>query len=267
MLKVGFIGGGNMALAMMGGMIKSGGFTPENIIVSDANPGVLKSLGEKWAVNTTEDNRKAAQRAQVIFLAVKPQFYQNVIDQVKDTVLADQAKIIVTVAPGWTLSRIQNAFGAPCKIVRTMPNTPAFVGEGMTGVCHNELVTPAEVQQLCALLGSFGQVEILPENLSDAFSTLCGSSPAFVFMVIEAMADAAVREGFPRGQAYRLASQAVLGSAKMVLELGMHPGELKDMVCSPGGSTIEGVKALEEKGMRAAFLEAIERTTAKAQKL
>jgi len=267
MLKVGFIGGGNMALAMMGGMLKSDAFTPESIIVSDANCAVLKSLEEKLAVKAVEDNREVAQWAQIVFLTIKPQFYQSVIDQTKDIVLADQTKMIVTVAPGWTLSRIQNAVGGPCKIVRTMPNTPAFVGEGMTGACPNELVTATEMQQLCALLGSFGQVEVLPENIFDTFSALCGSSPAFVFMMIEAMADAAVLEGFPRAQAYTLVSQAVLGSAKMVLELGKHPGQLKDMVCSPGGSTIEGVSALEEKGMRAAFFAAIERTAAKARKL
>jgi len=267
MFKAGFIGGGNMALAIIGGIIKSGVLLPEDIIVSDRTPEMLTAIEKKYGVNTTLDNREVAQRSQLIFLTIKPQFYQNVIEQIKDTFLAESEKIVITVAPGWTLARTGSAFGGSCKIVRTMPNTPAFVGEGITAACKNDLVATAEMEQVCQLLGSFGRVEILPEGLFDAFTALCGSSPAFVFMMIEAMADAAVREGILRSQAYILASQAVLGSAKMVLELGRHPAELKDMVCSPGGSTIEGVRALEESGMRAAFFKAVEQTAAKSKNM
>ena len=256
-----------MAAAMIGGIIGSGRVAAGDITVSDANPGRLSEVAGQLAVNTTVDNREAAQNSQLIFLSVKPQFYIQVIDQVRDIVLADKEKIVITVAPGWTLQRTQEAFGAPLKIVRTMPNTPALVGAGTTAVCKNELVGANEIEEVCCLLGSFGRVEMLPENMMDVFSAICGSSPAFVFMMIEAMADAAVLEGLPRAQAYALAAQSVLGSAKMVLELGTHPGELKDMVCSPGGSTIEGVRALEEKGMRAAFMSAIEQTVAKNKRM
>ena len=265
MLKTGFVGGGNMAGAMIGGMMKSGVFTPGEIVVSDASTKALEALREKFAVDTTPCNREAVSEAELVVLTVKPQVYGKVLDEIKD--LVDETKIVMTVAPGWTLERTQAALGKPCKMVRAMPNTPALVGEGMTAVCPNERVTPAEMEQVLAMSSSFGRVEVLPESQFDAFVALCGSSPAFVFMMIEAMADAAVWEGLPRAQAYSLASQAVLGSARMVLELGKHPAELKDMVCSPGGTTIEGVRALEEKGLRAAVMEALRRTADKARSL
>lgn len=143
------------------------------------------------------------------------------------------------------------------KIVRTMPNTPALVGEGITGVCHNDLVTKEELEYVCHILNGFGKAEVVPERLMDVVVSVSGSSPAYVFMFIEAMADAAVADGMPRPQAYKFAAQAVLGSAKMVLETGKHPGELKDMVCSPGGTTIEAVRVLEQKGFRSAVFEAM----------
>ena len=139
-----------------------------------------------------------------------------------------------------------------------MPNTPALVGEGMTGVCCNEEVSDAEMQDVLKILESCGKAEMLPERLIDVVVSVSGSSPAYVFMFIEAMADEAVAAGMPRKQAYEFAAQSVLGSAKMVLETGKHPGELKDMVCSPGGTTIQAVKVLEEKGMRAAVMDAMD---------
>ena len=266
MCKIGMIGAGNMSYAMMGGMIGSG-LSPGEIVASDINPQALEAAQEKLGIRTAPDNCAAAQGAQVIFLAVKPQYYQEAIAEIRDIVLADGKKVIVTIAPGWTLARTADAFGGACKIVRTMPNTPALVGEGMTAFCTNNLVTPAEAEEVAALLASFGRTKQLPENLFDAFTALCGSSPAFVFMMIEAMADAAVREGLPRALAYPLASQAVLGSAKMVRDLERHPGDLKDMVCSPGGTTIEGVCTLEESGMRAALIKALGKTAEKARNM
>ena len=267
MQKIGFIGGGNMAAAIMGGIIGSGARAPSDVIVSDVNAASLKALGEKFGVGIARGNCEVAREAGLIVLAVKPQFYREVIEEIRADVLADGQKIVLTLPPGWTLARVEQAFSGPLKIVRTMPNTPALVGEGLTAACPNELVTDDEMERVLALLGSFGRAQILPERLFDVFAALCGSSPAFVFMVIEAMCDAAVREGMPRAQAYTLAAQAVLGSAKMVLELGQHPGALKDMVCSPGGSTIEGVRALEAGGMRTAFFEAIARSVAKNREI
>ena len=163
---------------------------------------------------------------------------------------------------GW-----KSSLAKKVKLVRCMPNTPALVGEGMTGVCCNEEVSDAEMQDVLKILESCGKAEMLPERLIDVVVSVSGSSPAYVFMFIEAMADAAVADGMPRAQAYRFAAQAVLGSAKMVLETGKHPGELKDMVCSPGGTTIEAVRVLEEKGMRSAVIEAMKACVKKGREM
>ena len=163
--------------------------------------------------------------------------------------------------------QLQELFGKPVKIVRTMPNTPALVGEGITGVCKNELVTEEELSYICKIFSGFGKAEVLSEKLMDVVVSVSGSSPAYVFLFIEAMADAAVADGMPRAQAYKFAAQAVYGSAKMVLETGKHPGELKDMVCSPGGTTIEAVRVLEEKGFRSSVIEAMKACVKVAKEL
>ena len=191
----------------------------------------------------------------MIILSVKPQFYEEVINQIKDCVKKEQ--IIITIAPGKTLAWLAEKFGKEVKIVRTMPNTPALVGEGMTAMCPNEYMEKEEIEYVKQLLESFGRVEVVPERLMDVVVSVSGSSPAYVFMMIEAMADAAVSGGMPRAQAYQFAAQAVYGSAKMVLETGKHPGELKDMVCSPAGTTIEAVRTLEEMGFRSSIIEAM----------
>ena len=181
------------------------------------------------------------------------------IEEIKDFVRDDQ--IIITIAPGKTLAWLEEQFGKKVKIVRTMPNTPAMVGEGMTAACPNEYVTEEELKHTVSILSAFGKVEVVPERLMDVVVSTSGSSPAYVFMFIEAMADAAVADGMPRAQAYKFAAQAVYGSAKMVLETGKHPGELKDMVCSPAGTTIEAVRVLEKNGFRSAVIEAMKACT------
>ena len=160
------------------------------------------------------------------------------------------------IAAGKTIAAIEEAFGKEIKLVRAMPNTPALVGEAMSALCVNAHVTEAELSEVQAIFNSFGIAEVVPESLIDAFVGVSGSSPAYVYLFIEAMADGAVAEGMPRSQAYQFAAQAVLGSAKMVLETGKHPGELKDMVCSPAGTTIEAVRVLEKFGLRSAVIEA-----------
>jgi len=203
----------------------------------------------------TGSNQEVVEKAEVVILAVKPQFYEDVITKIRDSVREYQ--IIITIAPGKTLAWLSEKFGKTVKIVRTMPNTPAMVGEGMTAACPNEHMTEEETAYVKTLLESFSRVEIVPERLMDVVVSVSGSSPAYVFVLIEAMADAAVSGGMPRAQAYQFAAQAVLGSAKMVLETGRHPGELKDMVCSPAGTTIEAVRTLEERGFRSAVIEAM----------
>lgn len=254
MMKLGFIGTGNMAGAIMGGIIQKGIFRPEQIIGADISEAGRQKAKEAYGIEVTEDNRKAA-AAEVLILSVKPQFYADAIAEIRDCIRDDQ--LVITIAPGKTLSWLEEQFGKRVKIVRTMPNTPALVGEGMTAACVNQYVTEEEKAYALKILNAFGKVELVPEHLIDAVVAVSGSAPAYVFMFIEAMADAAVAEGMPRAQAYEFAAQAVYGSAKMVLETGKHPGELKDMVCSPAGTTIEAVRVLEERGFRSAVMEAM----------
>ncbi|MCM1272183.1 MAG: pyrroline-5-carboxylate reductase [Clostridium sp.] len=262
--KVGFIGCGNMASAIIGGLKSKANISADAIIVADASEAALKKATEALGVHTS-DNCTVAASCDVLFLSVKPQFYETVIHEIKDSLPNEQ--LIVTIAPGKTLAWLGERLGTDKKIIRTMPNTPALVGEGITGVCKNETVTQEEFEHVLSLLQSFGLAEEIPESLMDVCVSVSGSSPAYVFMFIEAMADAAVADGMPRDKAYKFAAQSVLGSAKMVLETGKHPAELKDMVCSPGGTTIEAVRVLEEKGMRSAVIEAMKACTKKAKGL
>ncbi len=254
-MKLGFIGTGNMASAIMGGIIDQQIIPADEIIGADVFAPGREKVKDQFDIHVTEDNLEVVKTAEVVILSVKPQFYKEVIREIKDEVREDQ--IIITIAPGKTLAWLLEQFGKQVKIVRTMPNTPAMMGAGMTAACPNEFLTEDEIKYVLRLLGSFGRVEIIPEHLMDVVVSVSGSSPAYVFMFIEAMADAAVSGGMPRAQAYQFAAQAVLGSAKMVLDTGKHPGELKDMVCSPAGTTIEAVRVLEEKGFRSSVIEAM----------
>ncbi len=253
--KIGFIGSGNMGRAMMQGIIESGKAKSDNIMTSDKSQSALDSVAEELGVQITTENQKVAEFADILFLSVKPQFYESVIQEIKDSI--SEATIIVTIAPGKTLAWLGEQFQRPLKIIRTMPNTPAMVKEGMMGMCKNEHVTSEDMDAVRDVCAGFSETEVIAESLMDVVTAVSGSSPAYVFMFIEAMADAAVAGGMPRTQAYKFAAQAVYGSAKMVLETGKHPGELKDMVCSPAGTTIQAVRVLEEKSMRSAVIEAM----------
>ena len=265
MKEIGFIGSGNMAGAIMGGIIKRGIFRPEEIIASDASPAAREKTARELGVEVTEDNRKAAELSRLLVLSVKPQFYAAVIGEIRDLIRPGQ--IVITIAPGWTVEKLEQAFGKELKLVRTMPNTPALVLEGITAVCPNSQITPEDLERVLTVLNSFGKAEVVEERLMDAVVSVSGSSPAYVYMFIEALADGAVADGMPRAQAYEFAARAVYGSAKMVLETGRHPGELKDMVCSPAGTTIEGVRVLEEKGFRGCVLDAMKACTKKSKEM
>lgn len=264
-MKLGFIGCGNMASAIMSGIIKNNVVEANQIIGSDIYEPSRTKAKETLGINIAENNQEVVEAADILFLAVKPQYYESVIDEIKGFISDNQ--IVVTIAPGKTLGWLKGKFDKEVKIVRTMPNTPAMVFEGMTAACINENVTQDEIEEVCRILEGFGKVEVVPENLMDVVVSTSGSSPAYVFMFIEAMADAAVMGGMPRTMAYKFAAQAVLGSAKMVLETNMHPGVLKDMVCSPAGTTIEAVRVLEEKGMRSAVIEAMKACEDKAKQM
>lgn len=264
-MKIGFIGLGNMAKAIIGGMLKQGIVAAGEIIGSAKTEATRSKMEKEFGIRTVADNRQVAEWAEVLVLAVKPIFFPEVIGEIKDAVNED--KLIISIAAGKTMGWIEKEFGKEIKLIRCMPNTPALVGEGCTAVASNLSVTEEDESFCLKLMGSFGKAIVIPERLMDAAGAVGGSSPAFVFLFIEAMADGAVLAGMPRKQAYEFAAQSVLGSAKMVLETGMHPGELKDMVCSPGGTTIEGVKALEQNGMRAAVMEALGACVEKSRKL
>lgn len=264
-MKIGFIGLGNMAKAMIGGMLKQGIAAPQDIIGSAKTQASLEAAEKEFGIRAASDNKQTAAEADVLILAVKPVFFPEIIEEIKSVVTEE--KLVISIAAGKTIEWIKEEFKRPIRLIRCMPNTPALVGEGCTAVCADGAVRQEEIEFCMKLMGSFGKAIAIPERLMDAAGAVGGSSPAYVFMFIEAMADGGVAAGMPRKQAYEFAAQAVLGSAKLVLESGLHPGELKDMVCSPGGTTIEGVRVLEDKGMRSAVMEAIAACVEKSGKL
>lgn len=251
--QFGFIGMGNMGYAILMGLLKQ--YDPGQITFTRRDLKRKEDISARTGVLPSDSNRICADNSRYVVLAVKPQQMDGVIEEIRDVVTEDQ--IVISIAPGLSIADLQQKFGSVCRIVRAMPNTPALVGEGMTGVCYDEtLFTEAEKRTLEEFFSSFGKMVRVEEKLIDAVVCVSGSSPAYVYMFIEALADSGVKFGLPRTAAYEMAAQAVLGSAKMVLETGKHPGELKDQVCSPAGTTIAAVSALEEHGLRNAVLKA-----------
>lgn len=263
--QIGFIGCGKMAQAMIQGIITSEVATPQQIIVSARTEETLQSVKKAYEVGTSLKNIEVAAHADYLFLAVKPDLYAEVINEVKEVV--KEEAIIITIAAGITLDFIEKQIEKPIKTVRSMPNTPSLVGEGMSALSVNSYVTTEDLTDIVQLFEGFGKTEVIEERLMDAIPAVSGSSPAYAYLFIEALADGAVMQGIPRKQAYKLASQALLGAAKMVLETEKHPGELKDDVCTPGGSTIQAISTLEEQGFRAAIIAAMESCTKKSKEL
>lgn len=251
--KFGFIGMGNMGYAILKGLLVE--YAPEMITFSARNREKMEDISARTGVVPADSNRACAAGAEYVILAVKPQQFDRVIGEIRDVVTERQ--IIISIAPGYTIADLIESFGKGLRIVRAMPNTPALVGEGMTGVCYDSaLFAEQEQKTIRAFFESFGKMELVEEKLINAVVCASGSSPAYVYLFIEALADSAVKYGLPRATAYEMVAQTVLGSAKMVLETGEHPGRLKDQVCSPGGTTIAGVSALEEYGLRNAVIKA-----------
>lgn len=263
--KIGFIGAGNMASAIIQGLINSGLIEKQNIFVSDLDNKKLEDMRERGVVTCTE-NKLVVDKSDIIILAVKPDTYEKILKEIC-TISNVPQKIFVSIAPGISISYIKKFFSINVKVVRAMPNTPALVGEGMTVTCYEPPVLPQEFEEVNEIFRSIGKVEAMQEDYLNEVVSVNGSSPAYVYMMIEAMADAAVLRGVPRDVAYRLVSQSILGSAKMVLSTGLHPGQLKDMVCSPGGTTIQAVYELEKSGFRASLINAMEKCTEKAMDL
>ncbi|MBS5886564.1 MAG: pyrroline-5-carboxylate reductase [Clostridium sp.] len=263
--KIGFIGCGNMGKAMLNGLINSNYTNVDNIMVSTKSEESKNNIIDEFKVKCILDNIEVAKFSDILFLAIKPNMYKKVINEIKENLKKDI--IIVSIAAGINLSDLEEWLDKDYKIVKTMPNTPALVGEGMSAICPNLNVNKEELRLICNIFKNFGKYEILEEKYFDGFIALCGSSPAYVFMFIEAMADAAVKLGIPRNKAYKMAEQSILGSAKLALDTGKHPAELKDMVCSPGGTTIEAVTELESNGFRNAVIKAMEKCAEKSKNI
>lgn len=264
-MKVGMIGAGNMAEAIWGGMLHSGFCKPEDILVSRRSETALEKIQSQYGIRTTTDNVQVAKECDLLFLAVKPQFLNTVITEIKEVIREEH--ILISIAAGKTIEWLEAAFAKPIKLIRTMPNTPALVGEGCTGICANKQVSEEEKELALQIFASVGKAFFIEERLMDTVGALSGSSPAYVFMMMEAMADGAVAGGLPRAQAIEMAAQTFLGSAKLLLESGKHPGQLKDMVCSPGGTTIRGLQVLEERALRGAIIDALQACIEQSKKL
>lgn len=256
MAKIGFIGMGNMGYSMLKGVLNY--LNPQDIIFTCLRSEKKEKISNETGVRYAESNAECANSAKYIILAVKPQVYNTVLKNIQNVITEES--VIISLAPGITIAAIKEELGADIKVVRAMPNTPALVGEGMTGICYeNGELDFAEKEFVEQFFNSFGKVVTVPEKLMSGVVCASGSSPAYVYMFIEALADSVVKYGIPRQEAYKLVAQTVLGSAKMVLETGEHPGKLKDNVCSPAGTTIQGVAALEEFGFRNAIIKATDK--------
>lgn len=261
--KVGIIGCGNMGGAILYGALESGILSKDDVYVYDINPAMMgKASG--WGVHLSRNDEDVCQNADLILLAVKPQNTAEALAQCKKAL---EGKALMSIVAGVTVSRLQAMIDGTPRILRIMPNTPAMVFEGAFALCSDNDFTNEELEAAKSLYSSIGIVELVPEHLIDAVCGLSGGGPAYVSMFIEAMADGGVKQGLPRKTAYRLAAQTCLGTAKMILETNIHPGELKDMVTSPGGTTIEGCEALEKGGMRAAVMECINAGAEKSKQL
>jgi len=263
--KIAFLGGGNMAEALIKGVILSGTAKPEKILVADISADRLEHLRKNFSISIQRTNNEAAREAEIIVLSVKPQVIDKVLAEIAPVV--DAKKLIVSIAAGVSLARIENALKKGSRVVRAMPNAPALVLAGAAALSAGNNATSEDVSLAKGIFDSVGRSVVMDEKLLDAVTGLSGSGPAYVFMIIDALSDAGVKEGLPRQLALELAAQTVYGSAKMVLETKEHPAKLRDMVTSPGGTTIEGLHALEKGKLRATMMNAVEAATARSREL
>ena len=263
---IGMIGTGNMGSAILRGIVEADYVKPAQIIAYDASARRMRELGEDIpGIALARYCRETAERADLIILAVKPIYIQEVIDEIRPAL---RGKAVLSIAAGWTVGMLSKALaGTDATYMRVMPNTPALVGEGMTALCDETTFSREDFDYAKGIFDSVGKTKVLPERLFDGVVAISGSSPAYVYMMIEAMADAGVAEGLPRTYAYEMAAQSVLGSALMVISSGTHPAALKDAVCSPGGTTIEAVEELERKGFRAAIMDAMKACAQKSREM
>jgi pyrroline-5-carboxylate reductase len=263
--RIGFLGAGKMATALAKGWLVAGIATPQGLLASDPLPAAREAWQRALGVPTAPDNRRLVEAVDVVVVAVKPQNLAEVLAEVKPVVSGRH--LVISIVAGATLEQIARGLEASIRVVRVMPNTPCLVGACAAAFSPGQAATEADVELVAKMMQAVGVAHRVPEKLLDAVTGLSSSGPAFVAVVIEALSDGGVRMGLPRDVATALAAQTVLGTAKMVLDGGLHPGVLKDMVASAGGTTIAGLHALERRGLRAALMDAVEAATRRSEEL
>ena len=263
--RVGFLGAGNMGEAMIRGLVQAGIVDASAIAATDVRADQLTRLAAQYGIRAATGNAALVRESDVVILAVKPQTLPTVLREIAPAV--DQTKLLVSVAAGVATRTIREHLGRAVRLIRVMPNAPALVLEGVTAIARAEGLDPGDLPAAQELFGAVGRAVVLEEDALDAVTGLSGSGPAYVALVIDALADGGVRMGLDRATALTLATQTVLGSARLLLETGVHPGQLKDMVASPGGTTIAGIAALEAGGVRSTFITAVERATLRSKEL
>jgi pyrroline-5-carboxylate reductase len=264
--KIGMIGTGNMGKALIDGLIASGTAKAGNIICSDASEQQLASVREKYGVETTTDNIAVVKAADIVIYAIKPQIMAGVLKETAD--FLDMSKLIISIAAGVPMAAIESLLNKELRLIRVMPNVAVAVKEGATAIAAGGKATEEDIQLALAIFDSVGKTVFLKENyLMDAITGLSGSGPAYIFMIVDALADAGVKMGLSRKDARVLASQTILGAAKLLLETKAHPGELKDSVTSPGGTAIAGLHTLEKGGLRTTLINAVEAATNRSKEL
>ncbi|WP_307402714.1 pyrroline-5-carboxylate reductase [Desulfofundulus luciae] len=263
-LAIGCLGGGAMAQALLTGLIKSG-IQAQNLYVSDTRRERLELLHRELGVHTREDNKDLIKETDVVILAVKPQVVEEVL---KETgALFQPHQTLISIAAGITTQFIESFLAQPVPVVRVMPNTPCLLGAGASALCLGTYAVARDRERAMAIFSGVGRAVEVPEGLMDAVTGLSGSGPAYMYVILEALADAGVRVGLPRDVALLLSAQTMLGAARMVLETGEHPGRLKNMVTTPGGTAIAGVYALEEGGLRVTLMRAVEEATRRSREM
>ena len=263
--KIGFIGGGKMGEALINGILQAGLSPSDKIMVSDVDKKRLQILEKEAGIKTTQDNKKITSDSDIIILAVKPNMMGSVLDELNSEITSKH--LIISIAAGIPLSFIESSLNKGCRAIRVMPNTPCLVGETAAGYALGKKATRNDGKLVGQLLDAVGKSFLLEEKYLDAVTGLSGSGPAFIYVVIEALADGGIKMGLPRDVAITLAAQTAFGAAKMVLESGTHIGQLRDSVTSPGGTTIEGLHALEKGGIKNALIDAVETATKKSKSL
>lgn len=262
--SIGFVGAGNMAEAMIRGLLRGEVFKPKQITASAPREERQRELTEKYGIRATADNREAA-RQSIVVLSVKPQIMSRVLSEVGEVISAES--LVISIAAGVPVAAIQSKLRPGTRVVRAMPNTPALVDAGATAIARGEHARESDLDDAKRIFDAVGVTVILDESQLDAVTGLSGSGPAYVFLILEALSDAGVKVGLSRRTAQLLAAQTLLGSAKLLIETNEHPGRLKDMVTSPGGTAITGLHTLEHGGVRTTLMNAVEAATGRSREL